>query len=150
MESSAFAVGAYVTYYGLAETLTVGEHVITITTCSQNGLQCYVREVAYAMTESSDPYDPAIESTWGDRNVPEGDPVYVTVKPVNVQTAEQSDTASGTDPVEPDTTAPETETTAPDAETKVGLPTGAIICIAAAAVAVIAVIAVALGKKKKK
>ncbi len=165
VETPTVAVNQVANFYGLTLDLKPGEHTFSFQTCTQNGLQAYLHSFSYAMTESSEKYDPAIEATWDDSNAPEGETVYVEAKPVIVLTEEESttpevdadpvetDTAPDTDTTETDST--ETDTTAPDttaADTTAdaGVPMGALIGIGAAAVAVIAVVAVILSKKKKK
>lgn len=135
-ETDAVAVNHVANFYGITATLAAGEHTFSFQTCTQNGLQCYINTLSYSMVESTDTYDPAIESTWGDTNIPEGEPVYVVTKPVIVQVTEET----GTD-------APDTgDTTAPDNRPNVTV----IAIVIAAVVAVIAAAAVILAKKKKK
>lgn len=164
-ESPTVAVNNIANFYGMTMTLTKGEHTFSFRTCTPNGLQCYLNSLSYSMIESTDTFDPAIESTWGDRNVPEGDTVYVEAKPVDVQLPEEIATdapgedapatdapdtgaqdTDAPDTTEPDTTEPDTdEPNAADA----GMLNGVIIGITAVIVAAIAVAAVVASRKKK-
>ncbi len=174
-ETAEVAVNNVANFYGITETLAAGEHTFSFQTCTQNGLQCYLNTLTYSITESNDPYDPAIEATWGDTNIPvetepvETDPVEdepIETDPVETDPVETDPIESDpieSDPAEtdaPGTSAPENdETSAPDTPSAPQTPTqtpeegSAPWGIIAAVVGVIAVVLVgviAVLKKKKK